>query len=33
METIRKIRSYDAQPDRPDIDDLIQGDEHRVAEK
>lgn len=33
METIRKIRSYDSQPDRPDIDDLIYGDEHRVSEK
>ena len=32
METIRKIRSYDPQPDRPDIDDLIYGDEHRVSE-
>lgn len=33
METIRKIRGYDPQPDRPDIDDLIYGDEHRVSEK
>ena len=33
METIRKIRSYDPQPDRTDIDDLIYGDEHRVSEK
>ena len=33
METIRKIRCYDPQPDRPDIDDLIYGDEHRVSEK
>ncbi len=33
MEKILKIRSYDQQPEKPDIDDLIYGDEHRVSEK
>lgn len=33
MEKILKIRSYDQQLEKPDIDDLIYGDEHRVSEK
>ena len=33
MEKILKIRSYDPQPEKPDIDDLIYGDEHHVSEK
>ncbi len=33
MEKILKIRSYDQHPEKPDIDDLIYGDEHRVSEK
>lgn len=33
MEKILKIRSYDPQPEKTDIDDLIYGDEHHVSEK
>lgn len=33
MEGILKIRDYQPQPDKPDIDDLIYGDDHHVSEK
>lgn len=33
MEYSMKIRSYEPRPEKPDIDDLIYGDEHRVSEK
>lgn len=30
---IYRIRDYQPQPERPDIDDLIYGDDHHVSEK
>ena len=33
MEGILKIRDYQPQPDKPDIDALIYGDDHHVSEK
>lgn len=33
MDTTWKIRDYQPQPEKPDIDDLIYGDDHHVSEK
>ncbi len=33
MDGILKIRDYQPQPEKPDIDDLIYGDDHHVSEK
>lgn len=33
MDTIFKIRDYQPQPEKPDIDDLIYGDEFYVSQK
>ncbi len=33
MIAIKKIRDYQPQPERPDIDDLIYGDDYHVSEK
>lgn len=33
MDKILTIRNYDPKPEKPDIDDLIYGDDHHVSEK
>ena len=33
MNIIYKVRNYHNEPEKPDIDDLIYGDDHYVSEK